>query len=127
MLGRYSIVRGTPASELPEGEREDTRMHTRHILRPERAEVERFLADASDPAAWTRFATAYRTLLAARFAADREAFDALAARARVADVLLGCNCPTAKNPNVRHCHTALAMEFMAERYPDLEVIRPRSD
>lgn len=127
MLGRYSIVRGTPASQLPVGERQDTRMHTRHVLRPERDAVERFLANASEPAAWARFAAAYRTLLAARFAADRGAFDALAARARMADVLLGCSCPTAKNPNVRHCHTALALEFMAEHYPDLEVIRPGAE
>jgi hypothetical protein len=40
------------------------------------------------------------------------------------DVWLGCNCPTAKNPDVRRCHTVLALQFMKERYPALEVRIP---
>ncbi len=40
------------------------------------------------------------------------------------DVFLGCNCPTAKNPDVQRCHTVLALKFMQERYPALEVAFP---
>lgn len=124
MLARYSMVRGTPAAELPSGTRQDTRMHTGHVLRPERDLVERFLEDAGDLAHWRRFSSAYGALLAARFAVDRPAFDALAALARAGDLLLGCNCPTAKNPDVRRCHTVLALAFMAKHYPDLDVRMP---
>jgi hypothetical protein len=124
MLARYSMVRGMPAAELPEGTRQDTRMHTRHVLRPERAMVERLLEDPADAAEWKRFAEQYRALLAARFAEDRAPFDALAELARNGDVWLGCSCPTAKNPDVRHCHTALALAFMHARYPDLDVRMP---
>jgi hypothetical protein len=63
-------------------------------------------------------------LLAERFAADRAAFDAIATLAKASDVLLGCNCPTKKNPDVRHCHTWLALEFFHAHYPGLEVRMP---
>lgn len=99
-------------------------MHTRHVLRPEREMVERLLEDTADAAEWKRFATQYRALLAARFDEDRAPFDALADLARDGDVWLGCNCPTAKNPDVRHCHTALALAFMRAKYPDLDVREP---
>jgi hypothetical protein len=124
MLARYSMVRGAPASALPPGTRQDTRMHTRHVLRPEREMVERLLADATNVAEWTRFATQYRALVTARRDADPRPFDAIAALARQGDVLLGCSCPTAKNPDVRHCHTVLALELMRAWYPDLDVRTP---
>jgi hypothetical protein len=124
MLARYSIVRGKPASALPKGTRQDTRMHTRHVLRPERAMVERLLANTASAAEWKRFAAEYRALLGARFTEDRAPFDALAELARRGDVWLGCNCPTAKNPDVRHCHTTLALAFMHAHYPDLDVRMP---
>ena len=124
MLARYSIVRGAPASALPRGIRQDTRKHTRHPLRPTPEMVRRLLANPRDEAAWRSYAARYRALVAERFAADRRPFDALADLARKADVLLGCNCPTAKNPDVRHCHTVLALEFMKARYPDLDVRLP---
>lgn len=132
MLGRYSIRRGEPLASLPdavrEGVRQDTRKHTRHCLRPDAALVATLLATpATGPereAAFRTFARAYRERLQQRFAADRAPFDALAALARTQDVFLGCNCPTAKNPDVRRCHTALALQFMVERYPDLPIERP---
>ena len=124
MLARYSIVRGAPASTLPRGVRQDTRKHTRHPLRPTPEMVRRLLAKQDDDAAWHHFAAQYLALLAERFAADRRPFDALAELARKVDVLLGCSCPTAKNPDVRHCHTVLALEFMKAHYPDLDVRRP---
>ncbi|HET6585935.1 MAG TPA: hypothetical protein VFG69_20905 [Nannocystaceae bacterium] len=124
MLSRYTIVRGAKASALPPGIRQDTRKHTRHVLRPTAEMVERLLADAQDDARWRAFATRYRALLAERFAGERERFDALAELARTDDVLLGCNCPTAKNPDVRHCHTTLALAFMKAKYPDLDVRTP---
>lgn len=125
MIGRYRIVRGrrAPDDPLPEGVRQDTRKHTRHVLRPEAAAVTRFLADPSDEA-WSGFADEYRRLLAARRAADPEPFDALARLAREQDVWLGCNCPTAKNPDVRRCHTFLALEFLSRCYKDLTVEWP---
>jgi len=124
MLARYSIVRGAPASSLPQGIRQDTRKHTRHVLRPAAAMVEEVLAHADDEAAWRTFTAGYRALLDARFGEDRGPFDALAELALANDLYLGCNCPTAKNPDVRRCHTALALAFMKEHYPDLDVRKP---
>ena len=66
----------------------------------------------------------YRALIAERFAADPRPFDALADLSRAGDVWLGCSCPTAKNPDVRHCHTTLALELMRAGYPDLDVRMP---
>ncbi|WP_394835534.1 hypothetical protein LVJ94_01225 [Pendulispora rubella] len=124
MLARYSIVRGAPASSLPKGIRQDTRKHTRHVLRPTADMVEEVLGRADDASAWRTFTTNYRALLDARFSEDRGPFDALADLAREGDVYLGCNCPTAKNPDVRRCHTALALAFMKKHYPDLDVRKP---
>lgn len=129
MLGRYTIRRGAPIDALPrairEGIRQDTRKHTRHCLRPDEALVAPYLAtplgSPERDAAWRVFARAYRETLRQRFAQDRAPFDALAELARGRSVYLGCNCPTAKNPDVRHCHTVLALGFMAERYPDLRI------
>jgi hypothetical protein len=125
MLARYRIVRGArPADDpLPEGERQDTRKHTRHILRPGADAVERFLSDPSDRG-FEQFRSDYLALLAQRFAGNRAPFDALAQLARHKDVYLGCNCPTAKQPLVCRCHTWLALGFLAARYPDLKVRQP---
>jgi len=119
------MVRGATRDTLPAGVRQDTRKHTRHVLRPDAEAVERYLAKPGD-AAWRSFATSYRRLLADRFEADRAGFEALAALAREENVWLGCSCPTAKNPDVRRCHTMIALEFMAERFPDLEIVWPES-
>lgn len=122
MLARYQIARGVPASALPKGIRQDTRKHTHHVLRPSAAMVETYLAAPSEPA-WQRFAKQYRALLDQRFAEDRGPFDAIAELAGETDVYLGCSCPTKRNPNVEHCHTALALEFFREHYPKLDVRR----
>jgi hypothetical protein len=82
------------------------------------------LADPKNTAGWRAFARRYRALLQERFSADREPFDTLAELARTHDVYLGCNCPTAKNPDVRHCHTTHALAFMKAHYPDLDVRSP---
>ena len=37
---------------------------------------------------------------------------------------IGCNCPTAKNPDLKHCHTLLALRVMKKHYPKLEVVLP---
>jgi hypothetical protein len=125
VLSRYRIVRGKrdPADPLPEGERIDTRKHTRHFLRPETATVEALIA-APSAANFRRFAREYEATIARRFATDRGPFDALAARATERDVFLGCNCPTAWNPDVRRCHTTLALGFMKKKYPRLRVKLP---
>ena len=82
-----------------------------------------YLEDATD-SGWQEFAAAYRALIARRFTEDRKPFDELASRARETDVWLGCSCPTVKNPDVRRCHTFLALEFLRERYPDLDIVWP---
>jgi uncharacterized protein YeaO (DUF488 family) len=125
MLARYRIVRGrrSPDDPLPDGVRQDTRKHTQHVLRPTAALVEALLDDPS-AASFARFERAYRALLGQRFADERERFDELAKLARHANLYLGCNCPTARQPDVRRCHTRLALAFLRERYPDLEVQMP---
>ncbi len=100
-------------------------MHTHHPLRPPKDAVEAFLAEPND-AAFEVFARRYRAELDKRFRKDRAAFDALAELARDEDVFLGCSCPTKKNPDVRHCHTWLALEFFRDHYPDLDVRLPAS-
>lgn len=124
MLARYTMVRGAPASSLPRGERQDTRKHTRHVLRPSDEIVAEVFASAGDDVAWARYAARYRALLEERFTESRAAFDRLAAMARFHDVYLGCSCPSSKNPDVMRCHTVLALGFMKERYPQLEVRMP---
>jgi uncharacterized protein YeaO (DUF488 family) len=125
MITRYRIVRGRrpPDDPLPDGVRQDTRKHTHHVLRPSAEFVQSLLADAS-AASFRRFADAYRTLLERRFASERERFDVLAELARSQHVYLGCNCPTERQPEVRRCHTALALAFLREQYPDLDVREP---
>ena len=125
MLARYRMVRGArpEGDPLPKGVREDTRKHTRHCLRPEAEIVDAYLEDPT-PGRWREFAKSYRARLKARFAEDRAPFDQLAERATEGDVYLGCSCPTTKNPDVEHCHTWLALEFMQKSYPRLEVTFP---
>ena len=123
MLTRYQMARGVPASKLPKGVRMDTRKHTRSVLRPTPTMVEDYLRAPSD-AAWKRLAREYRELLLQRFREDRAAFDEIAELARTNDVHLGCSCPTKKNPDVRHCHTWLALEFFRKHYRDLDVRMP---
>ena len=127
MLARYSMVRGAKLEEMPDalrrGIRVDTRMHTRHCLRPPRSAVERYLAAPDEPA-WKAFRAAYLAAVEARFDDDDEPFARLADQARENDVFLGCSCPTAKNPDVSRCHTTLALGFMKRRFPDLEVACP---
>ena len=124
MLARYTMIRGAPAASLPRGERQDTRKHTRHVLRPSPEIVAEVFESAGDEGAWARYATRYRALLEERFAADRAPFDRLARTARWADVYLGCSCPSSKNRDVSRCHTVLALAFMKERYPELDVRMP---
>jgi len=127
MLGRYSMVRGTKLADMAEplrrGLRVDTRMHTRHCLRPPREAVERYLAAPGD-AAFAAFRKTYLATLRARHAEDPAPFEALAQRAQEGDVFIGCSCPTAKNPEVARCHTTLALGFMKERFPELDVALP---
>lgn len=122
MLSRYQMVRGKrpPDNPLPAGVRVDTRKHTHHILRPETRHVEALIANPSE-ASFRRFERQYLATLAKRFDQDRSPFDALAARAREVNVFLGCSCPTSWNPDVRHCHTTLALHFMKKKYPRLHV------
>lgn len=85
--------------------------------------VEAFLDDPSD-SGWKTFKAAYAGLLAVRFKENREPFEQLASLASDQNVFLGCNCPTNKNPDVRHCHTFLALDFMKHQFPTLDVVYP---
>jgi uncharacterized protein YeaO (DUF488 family) len=125
VLGRYQMVRGkrSPDDPLPEGVRQDTRKHQKHILRPDADRVAAYLADPGD-AQWDEFATAYRETIESRLVADAGPFEELAELARQQDVWLGCSCPTPKNPDVRRCHTYLALQFMAEHFEDLDIVWP---
>jgi len=125
MLARYKIHRGKlPAgAKRPEGIRQDTRKHTRHCLRPRTEIVLEYLANPSAEA-WTKFESSYLRNLEERWTADRAPFDDLAELATGENVFIGCSCPTAKNPDVKRCHTVLALKFMTERYPALEVEFP---
>jgi hypothetical protein len=125
VLARYHIVRGKrdPNDPLPDGERIDTRKHTRHFLRPEARAVEALIEDPS-AASFQRFKQDYERVLARRFAQDRRPFDELAERAKHGDIFLGCNCPTQWNPDVRRCHTTLALRFMKAKYRGLDVRLP---
>lgn len=125
MLARYHIVRGArrPDDPLPNGIRQDTRKHTRHVLRPTEPLVLALLHDSSAEA-FAGFERGYVDLLKQRFATERPRFDELAELARGNDVYLGCNCPTQRQPDIHHCHTVLALAFLRERYPDLDVRFP---
>lgn len=92
------------------------------MLAPPTELVKAFLRDTGS--GWSRFREGYLATLEERFASDRSHFEALAERARVQDVFLGCNCPTRKQPRVDHCHTVLALQFMAQKYPDLDIVLP---
>jgi hypothetical protein len=96
------------------------------VLRPSAEAVTRYLAGDATAADWQRFERDYLSLLAQRFSEDRQPFDELARLARERDLYLGCNCPTRKNPDVRRCHTVLALGFMKSKYPDLVVEFPRT-
>jgi hypothetical protein len=127
VLGRYHIRRGQPLSTLPArvraGRRHDTRKHTRHCVHPAPELVEALLSAPPErrEQAWREYSRRYLTLLAERFAEDRSPFDRLCELATSGDVFLGCSCPSAVNPNAAHCHVVLALQFMRQRYPGLEV------
>jgi uncharacterized protein YeaO (DUF488 family) len=123
MLARYTMIRGAPASALPQGVRQDTRKHTKHVLRPT-PELVASVLGTEDAAGWERFRKAYAALLAERFSSERERFDDLASRAQAEDVFLGCSCPSSANPDVMRCHTTLALGFMKKKYPKLDVRLP---
>lgn len=125
MLSRYTMYRGPRPDDdpLPKGIRQDTRKHTRHCLRPPGAAVNDYLANPNTQA-WEKFAQSYRAVLKNRFREQRDDFDKLAELASEGDVYLGCSCPTRKNPDVRQCHTVLALKFMRSKYPDLSVVLP---
>jgi hypothetical protein len=123
MLSRYKIYRGKRPDHLPNGIRQDSRKHTKHCLRPPGDIVLEYLANPSSDA-WTRFKANYLQSLKGRHDADPTPFDKLAELASTEMVYIGCSCPTSKNPDVNRCHTVLALRFMKELYPQLEIEFP---
>ena len=105
------------------GVRQDTRKHTKHCLRPSKAIVEEYLSDPT-VSAWRKFKSSYLALLRERHEAGSTSFEQLAELAMVGDVYLGCSCPTTTNPDVNHCHTVLALQFMQQHYSAIEVVLP---
>jgi hypothetical protein len=73
--------------------------------------VEDFLANPNDEA-WLRFRDGCHALLKTRQLEEPERFVELASLSSDNDVLIGCSCPTAKQPHIERCHTWLALEFM---------------
>ncbi|MFT5523639.1 MAG: hypothetical protein ACI9HK_001587 [Pirellulaceae bacterium] len=127
MLSRYTMYRRRPANAgpLPNGTRQDSRYRTRHVLRPPQTVVETYLESPSDET-WQLFRETYLACLEQRYLEDPESFAKLAELAMAQDVYLGCSCPTKKNPDVRRCHTYLALEFMNEKFPTLDIEFPKS-
>ena len=125
MLARYKIYRGKRPVDatLPAGIRQDTRKHTRHCLRPPEEIVAEYLAKPTSTA-WRKFESEYLRNLDTRYEVDSTPFDNLADLASTENVYIGCSCPTAKNPDVKHCHTVLALKYMKKRYPALAVEFP---
>lgn len=123
MLSRYQMKRGVKKEHLPAGIRQDTRKHTRHILRPPTQLVLDYLSTESK-VTWNEFRQQYRRCIEQRYSDKVSAFDALADLARGKSVYLGCSCPSSVNPRVDRCHTWLALEFMKAHYPNLEVNFP---
>lgn len=125
MLARYKIYRGKrpPDEFLPDSIRQDTRKHTSHYLRPTAEIVESYLAEPTTEA-WKTFKLDYLHVLEDRHHADSQPYEKLAELAMNSDVFLGCSCPTAKNPNVQHCHTVLSLQFMRKHYPAISIELP---
>ena len=125
MLARYKIYRGKLPADVqrPEGGRQDTRKHTRHCLRPTTEIVTKYLSNPTTEA-WKDFEASYLRCLDERWEADPTPFENLADLATAENVYLGCSCPTVKNPDVKRCHAMLALNFMKERFPALEVEFP---
>ena len=119
---RYTMYRGKRPEEnfLPKGIRQDTRKHTRHVLRPPGELVVAYL-EGDGSLTWEEFRDRYLRCLEERFEEDAAPFEELAALARKEDVFLGCSCPTKRNPDVNRCHTVLALEFMNGRFPGLPI------
>ncbi len=127
MLARYKIYRGPRPRQdpLPEGIRKDTRRHRGHILSPTKELVEEYLADPNE-AAWRKFKREYSALLERRFKKDHSPFVKFAQLAIEQDVFIGCSCPTKTNPDVSHCHTYLALQFMKKKFTELHVVLPKA-
>jgi hypothetical protein len=102
----------------------DVRKHTKHVLRPPEGAVEVLFANPTADA-FKRFAAGYDAELERRFEADRAPFDAVAEAATQGDVYIGCSCPSSVNPDVKRCHTTLALRFMKAKYPKLRVALPK--
>ncbi len=127
MLARYKIYRGPRSRQdpLPEGIRKDTRWRTKHILRPTKELVEEYLVDPNE-AAWRKFKREYSALLGRRFKKEHTSFVKFAQLAIEQDVFIGCSCRTKRNPDISHCHTYLALQFMKRKFPELHVVLPEA-
>ena len=110
---------------MPDGIRKDTRSYRNHILSPSEPLVKEYLA-APNEAAWRKFKREYLKLLERGFKKDHSSFVKFAQLAIEQDVFIGCSCPTKVNPDITHCHTYLALQFMKKKFPKLHVVFPKA-
>ncbi len=101
----------------------DTTYAAKHFLSPTEAMVKKYQSSPSDTA-WREYENEYLKIIQERFEKNQELFDVLARRAMNENVKLGCFCPTRRIPDVYMCHTVIALRFMQEKYPELEVELP---
>jgi hypothetical protein len=120
MLGRFQLKRGVAYPKAKGAQFKDTRKHTSHVLAPPTPLVKAYFQSPTLEA-WQKFQTGYLQALRERFRKTPERFEELRELATSGDYYLGCNCPTTKNPFPCRCHTIVAIEFLKELYPDLEV------
>lgn len=128
MLARYKIYmrqKRPPEDPLPDGACIDITAYRKHLLSPIREMVQEYLKNPTLEA-WKECDRKYIKLLKERFASRRQEFDELRDLAIKQDVHIGCYCPTKANPDVYQCHTVLALRFMKEKYPELNVRFPAS-
>lgn len=121
MLSRFQIKRGVNYPRVPGALFKDTRKHVKaHVLAPTKDMVTRYLSQPTLDT-WQWFQREYLLELQKRADERPEEFEELRRLAQTGDYYLGCSCPTPRNPLPCRCHTIVALEFMKERYPDLNV------
>ncbi len=104
----------------------NTTWAVKHFLSPSKEMVDKYIGSPSVEA-WEEYKKLYLDLIKIRFSNNPLPFERLAKQAIDEDVYLGCYCPTKINPDVYKCHTILALKFMEQHYPDLDVVFPEAE
>lgn len=120
MLGRFQIKRKVAFPRASGSVFKDSRKHTSHVFAPAKELVISYLRNPTLES-WQTFQREYIRILRERLLSMPEKFEGIHRHAESGNYYIGCNCPTRTNPFLCRCHTVLALEFMKETYPDLEV------